>query len=89
MKRSSARARAGCLALLVHGRVARAGQRGTAAPPRAAACRARRRRHARASSADAAARAARGASAPTVEDEEFIPTEELAPDAAVTFPVDI
>jgi len=26
---------------------------------------------------------------PTVEDDEFIPTEELAPDAAVTFPVDI
>jgi hypothetical protein len=26
---------------------------------------------------------------PEVEDEEFIPTEELQPDAAVTFPVDI
>jgi hypothetical protein len=26
---------------------------------------------------------------PEVDDDEFIPTEELAPDAAVTFPVDI
>jgi hypothetical protein len=26
---------------------------------------------------------------PDVDDDEFIPTEELAPDAAVTFPVDI
>ena len=28
-------------------------------------------------------------SGPSVNDDEFIPTEELAPDAAITFPVDI
>jgi hypothetical protein len=39
--------------------------------------------------ADGAAAAPPAAQRPTVEDDEFIPTEELAPDAAVTFPVDI
>jgi hypothetical protein len=33
--------------------------------------------------------APRAAERPEVDDDEFIPTEELAPDAAVTFPVDI
>ncbi len=49
-----------------------------------------RRRRAAPQQPDPAATPPPGGAAPRrVEDDEFIPTEELAPDAAVTFPVDI
>lgn len=62
------------LLLMVLGTAASVGQENAPPPPPAA---------------EPQAEAPPAAERPEASDDEFIPTEELAPDAAVTFPVDI